>query len=93
MSGTFLTPYEIQRKALADFGVQMSESGLTARLRELRRSNLQVECHRRSETKSFEYRIVICVPVGTQFSLLESLPWTNVPKEVLMSDRDFEGLA
>lgn len=84
----WMTSYEIQHWARNKYGVMMSESGLTARLREASKQGHKYECRRRSGTKSYEYKRIL--PLGSQ-NILNFAPWTSVPKEMLMSDEDFQG--
>jgi hypothetical protein len=88
----WMTPYEMQQWAISKYGpgALMSESGLTARLRQAKSLGHEYECRKRAGAKSYEYKRIL--PKGTQLDLLAHAPWTNVPKEILMSDEDFRGL-
>ena len=65
-SGTWLTPYEIEMHIARKYGSRYSDSCITARIRDLRKSQYgahRVSCRKRDtssrgfHSRSFEYRL------------------------------------
>lgn len=84
--GEYVTPFAIQSSIRVKYGVQVSDSAITARIRDLRKPQFgghTILCRTKANSKGHEYQMIA---PGTQLDLLTSYPWTHL--EVLMTEED-----